>query len=102
MEAAKEQNVAEKESISASAIFASPKMHMIIHITKAIEDMGSADNFTTDISELLHKNMIKTGYRASNKNDFEKQILWYNDRMTSLSYMEQNLRHLALEGYYVH
>ena len=76
---AKEQNAAEKESISASAIFASPKMHIIIHITKAIEDMGSADNFTTDISELLHKNMIKTGYRASNKNDFEKQILWYND-----------------------
>ena len=96
----KHREAAIKESISLSAMFAAPKIHMIMHISKAIEDMGSADNFTTDISELLHKNMIKSGYNASNKKEFEKQILWYCDRITGLSYMEQNLRHLALEGYY--
>jgi hypothetical protein len=62
--------------------------------------MGRADNNTTDILELLHKTMIKSAYRASNKKDFEKQILWYNDRVTWLSYMEHNLRFLALNGYY--
>jgi hypothetical protein len=44
--------------------------------------------------------MIKSAYRASNKVDFEKQILWYNDRVTWSGYMEHNLRYLALNGIY--
>lgn len=97
----RDRQAAEKEAVTASALFAGPKIHLTLHMTDAIERMGSADNFTTDISELLHKHLLKPGYRTSNKKDFEKQILWYNDRITALSYMEQNLRHLAQAGYFV-
>ena len=37
--------------------------------------MGSADNSDTEVSEAAHKNLIKDGYRASNKVDYIVQIL---------------------------
>ena len=98
----RDQEIAEATAQSTAGIFVSLKVHMIQHITESIKAMGTADNYTTDISELLHKNYLKTGYRASNKIDFEKQILWYNDRVTNLAYMDQTLQYLALKGYYVH
>jgi hypothetical protein len=73
---------------------------MIQYISYAIEKIGTADNYIIDISELLDKTMIKSAYYASNKKGFEKQILWYNDRVTWLSYLEHNLCFLALNGYY--
>ena len=57
----KHQEIAEATAQSTAGIFVSPKVHMIQHITDSIKSMGSADNFTTDISELLHKNHLKTG-----------------------------------------
>jgi predicted xylose isomerase-like sugar epimerase len=44
-----------------------PKMHLVSHISKSIWRMGSEDNFTTDISELLHISNVKDGDRSSNK-----------------------------------
>jgi hypothetical protein len=60
--------------------FAFPKMHLPSHIEEAIRRMGSPDNFTTDISELLHVENVKEAYRASNRVDYMKQMLWHNDR----------------------
>ena len=60
--------------------------------------MGSPDNFSTDVSELLHVEMVKEAYRSTNRVNFEEQILWYNDRHTGLAYMIQTLEYLALRG----
>jgi hypothetical protein len=78
--------------------FQFPKMHLLSHIAESISYMGSPDNFSTDVSELLHIEMVKEAYRASNRVNFQEQMLWYNDRNTSLGYMIQSLEYLALRG----
>jgi hypothetical protein len=62
--------------------------------------MGLGDNFTTDISELLHISNVKDGYCSSNKVNYTRQILKYNDRRSGLDYMEETLCYLALQGWY--
>ena len=80
--------------------FGYPKMHLVSHISESIWQMGLGDNFTTDISELLHISNVKDGYRSSNKVNYTRQILKYNDRHSSLDYMEETLHYLALQGWY--
>jgi hypothetical protein len=80
--------------------FGLPKMHLLSHYREFIVQMGSPDNYTTDISELLHITNVKEGYRASNRVDFVRQILLHNDRHTSIAYMEHTLRWLALRGWH--
>jgi hypothetical protein len=43
---------------------------------------------------------MKSTYHASNKKNYEKQTLWFNNRVTWLSYMEYNLYFLALNSFY--
>ena len=78
--------------------FQFPKMHLLSHISESIRRMGSPDNFSTDVSELLHVEMVKEAYRSTNRVNFEEQMLWYNDRNTGLAYMIQTLEYLALRG----
>ena len=78
--------------------FQFPKMHLLSHISESIRRMGSPDNFSTDVSELLHVEMVKEAYRSTNRVNFEEQMLWYNDRYTGLAYMIQTLEYLALRG----
>jgi len=77
-----------------------PKMHMLGYVSNTIRQMGSPDNFSTDISELLHIENVKEAYCASNRVQYEKQILWDNDRDTGIAYMVQTLEYLALSGIY--
>jgi hypothetical protein len=94
---------AEKEKLeSAIYHFQFPKMHMLSHVSSSIRRMGSPDNFSTDISELLHIENVKEAYRASNRVQYVEQMLWYNDRHTGIAYMVQVLEHLALSGMYDH
>jgi hypothetical protein len=78
--------------------FQFPKMHLLSHISESIRRMGSPDNFSTDVSELLHVEMVKEAYRSTNRVNFEEQMLWYNDRYTGLAYMIQTLEYLAVRG----
>src|SRR5207237_6089404 len=56
---------AEKEKLeSAIYHFQFPKMHMLSHVSNSIRRMGSPDNFSTDISELLHIDNVKEAYCA--------------------------------------
>ena len=75
------------------------KMHLPSHIGESIKLIGLLDNFTTDISEHLHIRNIKDAYKKSNRVDYIKQMLFYNDRALGLEYMSQALRTLALQGY---
>lgn len=92
---------AEKEKLETAIYhFQFPKMHMLSHVSNSIRRMGSPDNFSTDVSELLHRENVKEAYRASNRVQYEEQMLWYNDRHTGIAYMVQTLEHLALSGMY--
>ncbi|KAF8253551.1 hypothetical protein K440DRAFT_533531, partial [Wilcoxina mikolae CBS 423.85] len=57
-----------------------PKIHSLFHYIKCIKEMGSADNSDTEVSEVAHKNLIKDGYRASNKVDYIQQMLQWETR----------------------
>ena len=80
--------------------FGKPKMHLLSHYREFITRMGATDNFSTDISELLHISNVKVAYRATNRVTFMPQVLAYNDRHTALDYMHLALRSLALKGWY--
>jgi hypothetical protein len=78
--------------------FQFPKMQLFSHIAESISYMGSPDNLSTDVSELLHMKMVKEAYCASNRVNIQEQMLWYNDRNTSLRYIIHSLEYLALRG----
>jgi hypothetical protein len=51
-----------------------PKIHSMIHYVEAIQDKGSADGFNTELSERLHIDFAKMGYRAGNHRDYIAQM----------------------------
>src|SRR3978361_2212978 len=73
-------------------------MPLLSHITESIRQMGSPDNCSTDVSDLLHIERVKESYCSTNRVSFEEQMLWYNDRYTGLAYMVQTLEYLPLRG----
>jgi len=94
---------AEKEKLEPAIYhFQFPKMDMLGHVSNSISQMGSPDNFSTDISELLHIENIKEAYGTSNRVQYEEEMLWYNDRHTGIAYMVQTLEYLALSRIYDH
>jgi hypothetical protein len=62
--------------------------------------MGTGDNFTPDISELLHIANLKEACRSSNQANYIRQMIKHNDWCTGLNYMEKTVSYLALEGWY--
>ena len=80
--------------------FGKPKMHLLSHYHEFIVRMGASDNFSTDISELLHISNVTDACRASNRVNFICQVLAHNNRHTALDYMHQTLRWLALQGWH--
>ncbi|KAG2365992.1 hypothetical protein BDR07DRAFT_1470277 [Suillus spraguei] len=54
-----------------------PKLHQISHFVKSITLFGSTDGFNTELPECLHINFAKDAYHASNKRNYEEQmVLW--------------------------
>ena len=80
--------------------FGMPAMHLLSHYRECIIRMGASDNFSTDISQLLHISNVKYSYRASNQVNFMCQVLAHNDRQTAFDYIHQTLRWLALQGWH--
>jgi len=80
--------------------FGYPKIHLLSHISESIRQMGSGNNFNTDISEQLHIINVKEAYQSTNEVNYIRQMLKHNDWCTGLDYMEETLSHLALQGWY--
>ncbi|KAF8486519.1 hypothetical protein JB92DRAFT_3258522, partial [Gautieria morchelliformis] len=60
--------------------FRIPKIHMMEHYVALIRSKGSADGFNTELSERLHIDCAKEGYRASNKKNYTQQMIKYLTR----------------------
>jgi hypothetical protein len=75
-------------------------MHLVSHIPESIWQMGSCDNFTSDICERLHIANVQEEHRSTNKVNYIRQMFKHNDQCTGLDYMEETLSYLALQGWY--
>jgi len=51
------------------------KMHLLSHFSDHIRQFGNIPKYSTEFGELAYKEQIKDGWRGSNKNDVERQIL---------------------------
>jgi hypothetical protein len=56
------------------------KFHNIKHYTDHIRSRGPPDAFNSEISERLHIDKVKLGYRASNRREYERQMLKWLQR----------------------
>src|SRR6266566_336169 len=63
------------EEIRKASHFNFIKMHLLTHYREHVELFGNVPMFSTDMSELAHKDQIKDSYRSSNKVDATIQIL---------------------------
>jgi len=51
------------------------KIHLLRHCSHHIHQFGNIPMYSMEFSELVHKEQIKDGWRGTNKNDVERQIL---------------------------
>jgi hypothetical protein len=72
-----------------------PKIHSLLHYIECIREMGSADNSDTEISEAAHKNLIKDGYRSSNKVNYIPQMLRWETRLFHIKSRVSILLHIV-------
>jgi len=67
-----------------------PKLHLLMHYTQEIVKFGSLPQYSTEITETLHK-ARKDAYRRSNKVDATSQILASYARESACKMLELNL-----------
>jgi hypothetical protein len=68
-----------------------PKLHSLQHYTPSIRYKGSADGYSTEGPERLHIDFAKKGYRASNRNDYLKQMITWLERQEAINYQRSYL-----------
>ncbi|KAF8499406.1 hypothetical protein JB92DRAFT_3099295 [Gautieria morchelliformis] len=64
--------------------FRIPKIHMMEHYIALIRAKGTPDGFNTELSERLHIDFAKEGYRASNKKNYIEQMVTYLTRRDAI------------------
>ncbi|KAF8530855.1 hypothetical protein JB92DRAFT_2804267 [Gautieria morchelliformis] len=64
--------------------FRIPKIHMMEHYIALIRAKGTPDGFNTELSERLHIDFSKEGYRASNKKNYIEQMVSYLTRRDAI------------------
>ena len=69
-----------------------PKLHLLHHYAANIRDLGAIGNYSTEIGETLHISFCKEAYKATNRKDYDAQIISYLVRIESL---EQYRAYLA-------
>ncbi|KAJ3725300.1 hypothetical protein C8R42DRAFT_575845, partial [Lentinula raphanica] len=78
------------------------KIHNIKHYIESICSRGTTDNFNSEISERLHIDLAKAGYRASNKRNFMVQMTIWLARQEAVqkfgSYLMWAIPSYSLEG----
>ena len=74
-----------------------PKLHLLMHFPESIKRFGSIPQWSTDITEKVHKE-IKTAYNSSNcTNDYEKQIIEFHGQRQAFRMRRRNLNAQAEE-----
>ncbi|QRW08902.1 plasma membrane ATPase 4 [Ceratobasidium sp. AG-Ba] len=74
-----------------------PKIHMIQHYVKLIQMLGTPDGYNTEMSERLHIDFAKMGYRASNRVNAIKQMALYIQRVEAIAMHAEHLQETGAE-----
>lgn len=69
-----------------------PKLHWLLHYLQSIINVGACDGLSTDISERLHIDFAKMGYRASNRKAYLEQMVVWLTRREKLQMQQSYLR----------
>ncbi|KAG8776332.1 hypothetical protein FRC12_000975 [Ceratobasidium sp. 428] len=73
-----------------------PKIHMLSHYVHLIREYGTVNGYSTDISERLHIDYVKTYYRASNKVEPIEQMVTMLQRQEAWSMQRRRLEEAGL------
>lgn len=57
-----------------------PKVHSIYHYIGDIMRAGATSNYSAEMWEYLHKEVMKNAWKRSNKRDITKQVMKFNLR----------------------
>lgn len=60
------------------------KIHSMTHYAEAILEKGALDGYNTELSERLHIDFAKAGYRAGNRRDYIAQMTRWLDRQDAV------------------
>ena len=74
------------------------KIHLLSHFSDHIGQFGNIPMYSTEFGELTHKEQIKDGWRRSNKNDAERQIMNSYSRQHAIRMRLLNLESLQGHG----
>lgn len=74
------------------AHFNIPKIHSMIHYIPSIMDIGTCDGTNTEISERLHIDYAKLGYRASNRKAYLRQMVTWLTRREKMARLDRYVR----------
>ncbi|KAH9912266.1 uncharacterized protein B0H18DRAFT_1127404 [Fomitopsis serialis] len=65
-----------------------PKFHSLHHYIDSIRNLGTTDNYNTEMFERLHIDCAKKAWRASNHRDARPQMVKWLDRQEKISMFE--------------
>ncbi|KAG5633718.1 hypothetical protein H0H81_005760 [Sphagnurus paluster] len=71
------------------------KVHNIKHYLDSIRELGSAAGYNSEATERLHIDLVKVGYRASNKKAYIKQMTIWLCRQEAVERFDQYLQWAA-------
>ncbi|KAG1796666.1 uncharacterized protein HD556DRAFT_1431276 [Suillus plorans] len=72
-----------------------PKLHQLSHYVQSIKLFGAADRFNTELPERLHIDFTKDTYHASNKCDYEEQMVLWLQRQEAIFWRTSYLEWMA-------
>ncbi|KAG8909475.1 hypothetical protein FRC00_010035, partial [Tulasnella sp. 408] len=61
------------------------KIHSLAHYIPSVIDYGALDGYNSEISERLHIDFAKSGYRASNRKAYHKQMVTWLERQEKVN-----------------
>jgi len=93
-----DENQLRMDMIHTESHFNCVKMHLLSHFSDHIRQFGNIPIYSTEFGELAHKEQIKDGWRRSNKNAVERQILHSYGRQHAIRMRLLNLNSLRRRG----
>lgn len=72
-----------------------PKLHMLGHFIASVRELGTTDGYNSEMSERLHINYVKDGWRESNKFNPIEQMAMYLQRKESIAMLWAHLREIS-------
>jgi len=93
-----EENELHIDIIHTESHFNFVMIYLLSHFSDHIRQIGNIPMYSTEFREVAHKQQIKDGWRRSNKNDVERQILHSYGRQHAIRMRLLNLNSLRRRG----